>query len=765
MQNNKIRGLSLIVFVLLTTLTIDAKTKLKNSAPVNYFSKDHIIKEWLITGPFPNHMLEKPDEKGATRYGFNRDFLTQLRKEEKAVITRDTVVQYTDEKGKQQEAKTVYLKSETGIVNFEEIFGGIDYKVAYAFSYIYSSKKQEVHFFFGSDDCPKIWVNHKLVHDNWMGGRGIRQREDHVFVKLNKGLNPVLIKVEEGWGDWRFILEVFTKKQGEKLQDKIKKREKLKQEWFAFQNLKIKPKWEWSRTFVGPRFPEVVWEFPELVKKMIGDVDFKSEWFNNRLEKVTNAKEPGRYMVYLSGKSKQGKMIRRSLTLYCQSPDWKPWEQGYKLPLEYLEGSSFNKKAWIQRKDDIAKITGKVFLEYFYTENFGPVLLSYFHEMKPIGKKLPKTETPWIIHDDNHLALKRRILKIENKYKPFEKPAPFIEKKKTCVNLKKGSAEQARVKNDCAKKIRALCKQWYKESKEPFTTLVARNGVIIIHEAFGKIGRKRVKKDTPFYIASITKSLAGLLFAQFIDQGLIKIDDPVGKYLPDFPVKGDKKITLRHCFTHTTGLFGHYMWDGMHNPWLENVIANGLAYTAPGQVHDYNGMGYDLAGKVMEMVSGKSIFRLFHENFFQPLGMKNTEIDDLACATTSTAEDLAKVAQLILNKGVYNNKRFFSEKVYTWLLPTDLTQFYPEIIGIDWGIGLTYMPGVKVRASGAGKNGVPADHKVMVKNTIGHGAASSSIFRIDLDHNLIIIQVRNTAGPKFDEYYEEFMNAIGEGLL
>jgi hypothetical protein len=47
-------------------------------------------------------------------------------------------------------------------------------------------------------------------------------------------------------------------------------------------------------------------------------------------------------------------------------------------------------------------------------------------------------------------------------------------------------------------------------------------------------------------------------------------------------VSSKKAITLRQCFTHTTGLYGHEEYGGLHNPWLENVIANGLDYLEPG---------------------------------------------------------------------------------------------------------------------------------------------------------------------------------------
>ena len=262
-------------------------------------------------------------------------------------------------------------------------------------------------------------------------------------------------------------------------------------------------------------------------------------------------------------------------------------------------------------------------------------------------------------------------------------------------------------------------------------------------------------------MASLTKLVTGLMFAQFADQGLVGIDDPVGRYLPDFPVTGDKVITLRQCFTHTTGLYGHEEWGGLHNPWLDNVIANGIDYLKPGKVHNYNGMGYDLAGKVMEIASGKSIFRLMRENLFNPLEMEDTTLEeDLGFSCFSTAGDFAKFGQLLLNKGSYGELEFFSPQTFEKLLPEPLNRYYPDI-NKDWGIGITWM---RQKHPDAGKKGVPKNKTVLSRNVIGHGSATSAILRVDLDNDLVITQSRRRAGRAYNKYLVKFLSAIEEGL-
>jgi CubicO group peptidase (beta-lactamase class C family) len=252
------------------------------------------------------------------------------------------------------------------------------------------------------------------------------------------------------------------------------------------------------------------------------------------------------------------------------------------------------------------------------------------------------------------------------------------------------------------------------------------------------------------------------LFAQFVEQGLIGIDDPVGKYLPDFPVTGSNVLTLRHCFTHATALDGHEEWGGMHNPWLENVIANASESLRPGQVHNYNGMGYDLAGKVMELVSGQSIFRLMRENLFDPLGMSQTTLEeDLGFSCFSTAADMAKLGQMMLNRGAYGELAFFSPQTFDQILPQPLSRFYPAIQNKDWGIGLTWM---RQRHPQAGTNGIPKDATVLSRNVIGHGSATSAILRVDLDHELVIAQTRRRGGADYDQHLARLLLAL-EGAL
>jgi hypothetical protein len=514
----------------------------------------------------------------------------------------------------------------------------------------------------------------------------------------------------------------------------------------------------WDYTFGPGKFPKLEWDKPYVVEEVMGKFPLEARWFNNEFEEVSTPEKPGRYAFYVEGKTPGGKIIRRASTVYCRPKYWFGWSEKPKAYLDFIPVDGADRSVWQEHEDAIATFAGRTVLLSILRQQEGAVLMSYIHEMKPVGDEPSLTDTPIIRDHDYHLALKREILDVEKKYPPLKAPRRI--KKKATV-LREGTEEEAGFKSGTAEKIRKICHAWFEESSEPFIVLVARHGIVIVHEPFGEWTWGELTRNSPTEMASLTKLVTGLMFAQFVDQGLIGIDDPVGRFLPDFPVNGDKVINLRQCFTHTTGLYGHEEWGGLHNPWLDNVIANGLDYLKPGKVHNYNGMGYDLAGKVMEIVSGKSIFRLMRENLFDPLEMKDTTLEeDLGFSCFSTAGDFAKFGQLLLNKGSYGELEYFSPETFEKILPEPLNKYYPGI-NKEWGIGITWM---RQKHPDAGRNGVPEDKTVLSKNVIGHGSATSAILRVDLDNDLVIAKSRRRGGKAYNKYLVKFLMAIEEGL-
>ena len=140
-----------------------------------------------------------------------------------------------------------------------------------------------------------------------------------------------------------------------------------------------------------------------------------------------------------------------------------------------------------------------------------------------------------------------------------------------------------------------------------------------------------ITENTVFTIASISKTVTATAMMKLVDQGKLAIDAPVQKYLPDFRVQDDaasRDVTIAHLLTHTPG------WEGQLS--TEDRGVDALAHFAttimrdlpqlapPGAVWSYNNAGFSLAGRVIEVVSGRNIHDALRELVFAPLGLSRT---------------------------------------------------------------------------------------------------------------------------------------------
>jgi CubicO group peptidase (beta-lactamase class C family) len=717
-------------------------------------SSNTFIRNWLVAGPFPNPRNMDPAEGESWTRGFDHDFLGSLGGESNAVLSPGQTMEFRD---LNNEGKSVEVfpasTNEAGVLEFDGLFPDQDFKAAYVYTEIYSDESQTCAFYLGSDDGVKVWLNGELIHENDVG-RALSPRQDYFTGELNKGSNRLLVKVTDMVRNWALIVEAFDSGGYKKLLQEKRDREDfydlLITGFSAPRHLE-----NYNSFYAGDSFPKLKWDKPYLIEKVAGKVDMSFRWFNSKLKEVTAPDKPGMYAYYAEGTSEKGYKIRRASTLYAFPWDWQGWGESTRAYLDFQPVSTLNKKDWINNEDVIARYVGRMFNYSSIRAGDASILISFVDSQQP-GDEPGELNTPIIKDGDYHVALKRKILGVENKWTEFKLPAEVNE---NSTVIHKGTEEEAGVKAGTGDAIRKVCRQWFEESKEPFDILIARNGVIIIHEAFGEDVYGKFTTETPTEIASVTKMLTGLIFGQFVEQGLINIDSYVGEYLPDFEINTDTSITLRHCFTHTAGLFGHTTWGGVQNSWQDNSVAALLPTLTVNKVHQYNGVGYNLAGKVMEIVSGKSMFRLFRECLFDPLGMDNTyNEEDLAYGTQSTAYDLALVGQMVLNGGVYGNTRFFSKSTLESLFPKPLNQWYPEI-NQDWGIGMTWMR--QYRSNDGDDSG---NNLILGKNVVGHGSATATILRIDLDNDLIIAQSRRRGGQHYEKYLEKLYLVLEENL-
>jgi len=207
-------------------------------------------------------------------------------------------------------------------------------------------------------------------------------------------------------------------------------------------------------------------------------------------------------------------------------------------------------------------------------------------------------------------------------------------------------------------------------------------GVLFVASAANASSSGRTLHDKPFGsmrastvipIASASKWLTSATLMTFVDDGTIRLDDPVSKYLPEF--RGAKAtITVRELLSHTTGL----PWDDCLSDTTTTMracaasIAHGSdPNPSPGTAFSYSSVGFQVAGAVIEQLSGQSFERTFEARIAQPLGMTHTRFDRSgssrtenpvpAASATSSVDDYARFLAMLANRGMHENARVLTE--------------------------------------------------------------------------------------------------------
>ena len=140
--------------------------------------------------------------------------------------------------------------------------------------------------------------------------------------------------------------------------------------------------------------------------------------------------------------------------------------------------------------------------------------------------------------------------------------------------------------------------------------------------------------DSVFQIGSITKTWTGTLVMQLVDEGLLDIDQPVVRYLPDFTLADSaaaKAMTVRQLLNHTAGFEGDIFTDtGTNDDCVEKYVAT-LAEDPqlfpPGEMFSYNNAGYCVLGRIVEVLRGKPFDQALREHLFAPLGLAHAATD------------------------------------------------------------------------------------------------------------------------------------------
>jgi D-alanyl-D-alanine carboxypeptidase len=166
--------------------------------------------------------------------------------------------------------------------------------------------------------------------------------------------------------------------------------------------------------------------------------------------------------------------------------------------------------------------------------------------------------------------------------------------------------------------------------------LVARHGKVLLQSAWGHANREAGSPntlDTQFRIGSMNKMFTAVATLQLVEAGKLALDDPIGKYLPDYPNQElASKVTVRHLLTHTGGTGDIFGPEFMKNrltlrrtsDYVKLFGSRPLTHE-PGAEFRYSNYGFVLLGAVIERVSGLSYYDYVKREIFQPAGMTSTD--------------------------------------------------------------------------------------------------------------------------------------------
>ena len=321
-------------------------------------------------------------------------------------------------------------------------------------------------------------------------------------------------------------------------------------------------------------------------------------------------------------------------------------------------------------------------------------------------------------------------------------------------------------------------------------TLIATRDKVIHLAAVGKTdiaGDRKMRTDDIFWIASMSKPITSVCIAILADEGKLSFDDRLAKHLPEFAGEATRAITLREVMTHTSG-FGEMTQREPHLTLAETSrkLAQQPLRFPPGSRWAYSTAGIDILGRVVEVVSGQPFDQFLQKRVLDPLGMKDTSfwiapdkesrlahsyrwnaqagkleettIDYMyktavtdrerpplgGAGLFSTAEDVARFYQMVLNKGTFNGHRILKPETVAEMTRKQTGDLTARP-GMPWGLGFCVVEDPTKMAA----------NMILSPNSFGHGGAYSTESWADPTKNLIwIIMFQRTGkgnGDNSDE--------------
>lgn len=207
-----------------------------------------------------------------------------------------------------------------------------------------------------------------------------------------------------------------------------------------------------------------------------------------------------------------------------------------------------------------------------------------------------------------------------------------------------------------------------REGLDGAALLVVADGTEYRNSTYGEYAR-----DTVIPIASASKWLTSATMMTLVDEGRISLSDPVAKFLPEFDGPSGS-ATVGQLLSHTSGIAqAPCIWEERQTlaQCVRSIAAQRPA-AAPGTKFSYGNTSYSVAGRIIEVVTGRSFERAFEERIAIPLGMIHTRFDGNyyptesnpvpAASAESTLDDYARFLTMISNRGSMNGVTVLSER-------------------------------------------------------------------------------------------------------
>ena len=279
--------------------------------------------------------------------------------------------------------------------------------------------------------------------------------------------------------------------------------------------------------------------------------------------------------------------------------------------------------------------------------------------------------------------------------------------------------------------------------------------------------------DTIYDLASVSKLFTSIVVVQQVEAGLLDLDHTVASYIPEFAVNGKQSVTLRQLLTHTSGFPA---WLPLYSAYKTPEERIGAVYAAtltnpPGTKYLYSDLNMITAGKLVELVTGQTLDHVVRERITKPLGMIDTgynppaALRDRIAATEwqpstgrgmvhgtvhdenawslggvaghagvfSTADDLAVLAQTIVNGGAYGHARILSPESVDALVHNENSAFPGNAHGLGFELNQRwYMDALSS------------------PQTVGHTGYTGTSLVIDLASRSFVILLTNRVHPSRD---------------